>query len=848
MPFNLAGAIAAELGEGSDTRLDQGSVDGTGQDGFCDLAAALSAEVIATKASQKSDAPARPKPTNGKHERDAAPESAESEAKPPPPRDEVKGPEGTPPSDTAGAAAATGDASRTSRFESFAHSGGAGALGVTVPQQEVQELPFSIGEEVEVFGLQSQFGEYLNGQIGVISKWVERKGRFMVRFGAGESDVNLRPENLRKPGLEPDEVSEDATPAPAPARAQAAEPPASGGSANCSGSVSASPAVDGTNKHSGQERAPNSSAQESEARAPAAASGGGRPEVPPGGPAAMPGTSVPDEGKPAAEREGEAFLEGEAVLLRGLSSADGQKLNGQRGRVMRFVLEKARFEVRLDSGDVLNVKPGNLQRPDEGAGEAEKAQGAAPATAAEEAPPDAASKEEAHTPEAALQLGDTVEVFGLESEGGRRLNGKRGVLKNYDEAKARFQVDIESGALSSLKPSNLRKVDPLQGGPAAQSAGAAMADTGFSLGDVAQVCGLSSEAGAKLNGQRGFVVLYDDSTGRLELRCQSGNAVRVKPINLQLVRSPASASALHTESSDATAPQADSVESHQPPFGCADVVIVRGLQSESGKALNGQMGIVSKSAQDDGRIEILFASGNPMKIKPENLQRLDMRPAECAAEHQAPSQDAATGTVDAQADDEPIRCGDHVEVFGLESEKGKAMNGQTGIVKAYSSEKQRYEVGLSSGASANLKLANIRRLGPGAGGPAEQETDPEDDQPSDDLLNLSDEERLASVQQQLLEAIDTPSVQAQVGELRAGAKNMRQYGRELESLLRPIRDPVYRRHGVNRDWHLRTVEELGPGSEECQAQEERLQELCAFIPAERSEQEQAVDNSAGGGA
>jgi len=61
--------------------------------------------------------------------------------------------------------------------------------------------------------------------------------------------------------------------------------------------------------------------------------------------------------------------------------------------------------------------------------------------------------------------GDQVEVFGLQSESGRRMNGKKGVIVKFDNAKMRFQVELGLGGVQSLKPDNLRKCWSILGDP-----------------------------------------------------------------------------------------------------------------------------------------------------------------------------------------------------------------------------------------------------------------------------------------------------------------------------------------------------------------------------------------------
>merc|ERR1711920_556981 len=79
--------------------------------------------------------------------------------------------------------------------------------------------------------------------------------------------------------------------------------------------------------------------------------------------------------------------------------------------------------------------------------DAARAMGAAAAAAA------AAAVSKSQEP---LKPGDRVEVFGLQSEAGRQLNGKSGLITKFVEEKGRFQVELGMANLQSLKPENLR--------------------------------------------------------------------------------------------------------------------------------------------------------------------------------------------------------------------------------------------------------------------------------------------------------------------------------------------------------------------------------------------------------
>ena len=79
---------------------------------------------------------------------------------------------------------------------------------------------------------------------------------------------------------------------------------------------------------------------------------------------------------------------------------------------------------------------------------------------------EAASADEAS---AEVEEGCAVEVFGLESESGKALNGKRGVVGKFLRDKVRFKVDLGSQLTPSIKPCNLRRIGPSAAAPTARA-------------------------------------------------------------------------------------------------------------------------------------------------------------------------------------------------------------------------------------------------------------------------------------------------------------------------------------------------------------------------------------------
>lgn len=108
-----------------------------------------------------------------------------------------------------------------------------------------------------------------------------------------------------------------------------------------------------------------------------------------------------------------AFTVGEFVTVKGIASQP--QLNGQTGILRSFLQAKERWQVELESGEVKSLKPANLS--------------------------------------ALFNVGDSVTVKGIASQ--PQLNGQTGVLRSFLQAKGRWQVELESGEVKSLKPSNL---------------------------------------------------------------------------------------------------------------------------------------------------------------------------------------------------------------------------------------------------------------------------------------------------------------------------------------------------------------------------------------------------------
>jgi len=143
-----------------------------------------------------------------------------------------------------------------------------------------------------------------------------------------------------------------------------------------------------------------------------------------------------------------------------------------------------------------------------------------------------------------------------------------------------------------------------------------------------------------------------------------------------------------------------------------------------------------------------------------------------------------------------------IEVVGLESETGRQMNGQKGLVtKWLPAEKERYEVQLGPDKALTLKPANLRKL--------------------------EDKERLLCLQRALAETASTREVAGPINKLRREATTSLQFGRAMAKFTLATMAPVYERFGVDGGWQGVMLAIHGE-DEEIKAATKQLEELTSW--------------------
>lgn len=346
------------------------------------------------------------------------------------------------------------------------------ALQAGVPKAELVEAskgPVEVGQYVEIHGLESESGKLLNGKAGVVTLFIEDKGRYQIQLGP-DSFVSIKAANLRR----------------------IAPPPA--------------------DEDTGQEQDEEKDEQKDDKKASnghAAQSDNGHAQ--------------PENAESRSSNAQQTFLVGSRVEVKGLESESGMKLNGRVGHITEYLSDKERYKIQLSVEEHVSIKEanliprsplprqdgsassssssddedarkkveekkrkkeakqnfsskkakkdkktktaddaldrllGNAQYEETQAQKAARKAGEAAAKAAAEASEKAAAWAAAEMAKA-LHPGDRVEVHSLQSESGKKLNGKTGVVKRFIAEKGRWEVDLFQASLQSLKPDNLKRL------------------------------------------------------------------------------------------------------------------------------------------------------------------------------------------------------------------------------------------------------------------------------------------------------------------------------------------------------------------------------------------------------
>jgi len=242
------------------------------------------------------------------------------------------------------------------------------------------------------------------------------------------------------------------------------------------------------------------------------------------------GSECEENGDHATDDAVTTFSIGDLVQIHGLQSDAGAWLNGQHGRIVGRNEATGRWCVSFQgSAEGKQLKECNLRL----------AAGAEPLAGSTFDGQGCLAAEDGVT---MFSIGDLVQIHGLESDTGARLNGQRGSVTGRNEATGRWCVRLQDSAEGKqLKDCNLRPAP--DAGPHVQSTfeeqrchAADDEITTLSIGDLVQIHSLQSESGARMNGQRGRIVGRNEATGRWHVSLQGSAQIKqLKQCNLHPV-------------------------------------------------------------------------------------------------------------------------------------------------------------------------------------------------------------------------------------------------------------------------------------------------------------------------
>lgn len=220
------------------------------------------------------------------------------------------------------------------------------------------------------------------------------------------------------------------------------------------------------------------------------------------------------------------------VMIHGLQSAAGQKLNGRYGVIVEFVEATNRFKVELGPGEVHAVKPDNLRytdkaptwrrgSPDSGSSSSDSSERKAREKRIKKRRKERAGAFSSFTSfnqEGAAYEGKSREEMTAEEQLHEMINGPMSKTERDNYFRQR---EAEQKRKEAAEKEQKQKVPPT---PAAGA---------LKVGDPVIVHGLQSESGQKLNGRSGVIGAFIESSGRFQVQLGPGEAPALKRENLK---------------------------------------------------------------------------------------------------------------------------------------------------------------------------------------------------------------------------------------------------------------------------------------------------------------------------
>jgi len=420
---------------------------------------------------------------------------------------------------------------------------------------------------------------------------------------------------------------------------------------------------------------------------------------------------------------------GFCVLIRGLTARPD--LNGRQGKLFEFDSDQGRWNVVMEDGSGLSLRPSNLDRVY--AATDAMAKQPADCSCAEGAP----RKGNFEGAAAGLARGSRICIKGVRAR--PDLNGRHGTLHEFDVDQDRWNIVLDDGSGVALRTANLDRADtpPCAMQPASGSA-ERQADVVSSVGDLcegARVCVRDLKVRSELNGLQGSLLEFDRGDGRWRVVMDNGTGLSLRSANLERQNaSPSAGEPLRCVSQSEHLPHFRHASSVQTVLEPGTRVYIRGLSARPD--LNGQQATLFEYDSSHGRWKVVLDNGSGLSLRPTSVERVGG--TTCATPSGAhavegPGSQLRRATLDAlgvisgcvqQSDDagkfsstslgdvegaaSGFQVGTRIRVTGLSARA--ELNGQHGSVLEFDMSEQRWKVVMDDGTGLSLRCANLEKL------------------------------------------------------------------------------------------------------------------------------------------
>lgn len=337
-------------------------------------------------------------------------------------------------------------------------------------------------------------------------------------------------------------------------------------------------------------------------------------------------------------------------------------LNGEEGVLLDFDRELSRWKVHMKDGSGKALRAENLEVVE---------------ARAEDVPETVSQGEpllEKH-----FRAGQLVRIRGLKAQ--PELNGKDGVLLDFDSEQGRWRVHMSDGSGKALKPQHLELVLPEV--PVAKPAPlrAAEEPAASLLGQRVQVRDL--QARSELNGLRGWVDGWDEMHQRWQVRMDDQTGKLLKTEHLEVLGG----------------------EEAPPVFRDGARVRVHSLKARPD--LNGLDGTLAGFEEGEQRWRVLLDGGARLLLRDCNMDLLSNPQEGSLGRPHVAGVETRQEPAPASPEPLPALCPGHrVRISGLQAQP--TLNGQEGVLVEFDDALGRWKVAMEDGSGKALKPQHLQ--------------------------------------------------------------------------------------------------------------------------------------------